>query len=111
MSVSRKTRKMQHAIRCKPKGKFVCDWCWKRFSTETAMNMQHLGSSTLCGPCMEFYKDMIMSNIEKKEELKKDLWLKAFKMPGINKGTTQTLLGPKPRLLTQSWTIVINLRK
>lgn len=71
----------------KLKGEFVCDWCYDKYLSD--YKFSHVGPITLCYPCTELYKDMMIENNHPDPKVKEELQERSKKCPGLVKKTKE----------------------
>lgn len=84
---TRKARKKAHSKppKRKPKGDYVCNWCWTKFKTQEDIGYNTLGGpdKRLCVPCGQLYVDMVLN--KNKPEKSKEIQERMKNKPGLDK--------------------------
>ena len=75
---------------CKPKGKYVCDWCYNKFKTENDMGYTSLGKTKLCNPCGTLYVDIVINSKTQDEKIKMSIRDRISLCPGFKNEITKT---------------------
>ena len=52
-------KRRKKPIKRKPKGEFVCDWCYTDYKTRNKFGWNQIGRTKLCESCGKLYFDMI----------------------------------------------------
>ena len=71
--------------RRKPKGKYVCDWCYTKFPTQIEMGWTQLGKVKLCTPCGKLHVDSVLKRGSTDPTILEDMGKRIEKCPGLLK--------------------------
>lgn len=87
----------------RPKGEFVCDWCWAKFPTQEKMGFTCLGNIHLCNPCGNLHVDMVIYKND--ADRREDIQTRMKACPGLQKQIKE-LNKRQPRVSPFSLTII-----